>query len=194
MEAYLFDLGNVLADFEHRIFCRRLAAEGSPLEAETIYREVFQGGANDRFEDGRLGGEGFYEALRGPLRLRVGPVRFREIWCEIFWENKGMRALLEALRPHARLVLVSNTNPWHVAWVREHTRLLEPFHRQVLSYEVGVRKPDPAFFHTALEAAGTRPERCLYFDDSEENVRAAEALGIHSVLFRFTGEAPGNRV
>ncbi len=185
MDAYLFDLGNVIAGFDHGIFCRRLAGEGSPLEPEAIHRIVFREGYNDRFEDGTLEGKAFYEQLKAPLELSVGLERFREIWCEIFWENPGMRVLLEALNAHARLVLVSNTNPWHLAFIRDRTPLLAPFHRLVLSYEVGLRKPDPGFFHAALEAAGSRPERCLYFDDMEENVQAAAALGIPAVLFRF---------
>ncbi len=187
MDAYLFDLGNVIAGFDHRIFCRRLAQEGSPLDPETIHRIVFREGFNDRFETGGLRGEEFYELLKGPLQLTVDQERFRRIWCEIFWENPGMRTLLETLATRARLVLVSNTNPWHTAYTREATRLLEPFHRLVLSYEIGVRKPDPAFFRAALDAAGSDPHRCLYFDDMEENVQAAARLGIPSVHFRFAG-------
>jgi HAD superfamily hydrolase (TIGR01549 family) len=185
MDAYLFDLGNVIAGFDHWIFCRRLAGEGSPLEPEAIHRIVFREGFNDRFENGALQGEAFYEKLKSPLNLSVGPDRFREIWCEIFWENPGMSSLLEALQTQARLVLVSNTNPWHLAYIRESTRLLEPFDRLVLSYEVGFRKPDPGFFRAALEAADCEPQRCLYFDDMKGNVRAAASLGIPSVLFRF---------
>ncbi len=36
MDAYLFDLGNVIAGFDHMIFCRRLSGEGSPLSPEEI--------------------------------------------------------------------------------------------------------------------------------------------------------------
>jgi len=190
MDAYLFDLGNVIAGFDHWIFCRRLARQGSPLSAEEIHRIVFREGFNDRFETGDLGGEAFYEQLKDRLELSAGPDRFRRIWCEIFWENPGMGALLSTLATRARLVLVSNTNPWHLEYVRERTRLLEPFHRLVVSHEIRVRKPDPGFFRAALDAAGSPPQRCLYFDDMEENVQAAARLGIPSVHFRFAGPPP----
>jgi glucose-1-phosphatase len=186
MDAYLFDLGNVIAGFDHRIFCQRLAGEGSPLGAEEIHRIVFQQGFNDRFEEGTLGGREFYEALEAPLRLSMAPERFQEIWCDIFWENPGMTALLETLHTRSRLVLISNTNPWHLEYTRERYRFLERFDRLILSYEIGARKPGPRIFRAALEAAGCGPERCLYFDDMEENVRAAAALGIPSVLFRHS--------
>ena len=50
MNAYLFDLGNVLAGFDHLKFCRRLSEQAPPWTADDIYRIVFQEGINDRFE------------------------------------------------------------------------------------------------------------------------------------------------
>jgi len=190
MDAVLFDLGNVIAGFDHMTFCRRLAAEGSPLPPGEIYRIVFRQGFNDRFESGEIGGDAFFEELAGPLQTTVTRERFREMWCDIFRENPGMSVLLEALHPRVRLVLVSNTNPWHLAYTRKRYRFLERFHELVLSYEVGCRKPDPGIFRAALAAAGVPPERCLYLDDMEENVRAAAALGIPSAQFRFLPASP----
>jgi putative hydrolase of the HAD superfamily len=185
MNAYLFDLGNVLAGFEHRIFCNRLAGSEPSWGAEDIYRIVFQEGLNDRFETGRINGGAFYEELRKRMGLSLSLERFRDLWNDIFWENPGMEAILETLHPGARLVLVSNTNAWHLEHVRDRYSLLDHFDAMVLSYEIGVRKPDPRFFQAALDAAGTEPRRCLYFDDLEANVEAASRLGIPSVLFRF---------
>jgi FMN phosphatase YigB (HAD superfamily) len=190
MDAYLFDLGNVIAGFDHMIFCRRLSGEGSPLSPEEIYRIVFREGYNDRFETGSLGGEDFFEELKAPLRLSIERDRFREIWCDIFRENPGMTFLLEALRERARLVLVSNTNPWHLEYTRQRYSFLASFHQLVLSYEVGCRKPAPGIFQAALDAAGAPPDRCLYFDDMEENVEAAASLGIPAVLFRYGMPTP----
>jgi len=185
MDAYLFDLGNVLMGFDHRIFCRRLAAECPPWHEDDIVRIVFQSELNRGFEIGRIGGERFYQEARSLLGFTLSLDRFREIWCDIFWENPGMAALLRSLRGRARLVLVSNTNPWHLEYTRSRYTILEPFDKLVLSYEVGAVKPEARFFEAALEAAGTSPDRCLYFDDLEENVEAAARLGVPSVLFRL---------
>jgi epoxide hydrolase-like predicted phosphatase len=51
------------------------------------------------------------------------------------------------------------------------------------SSAVGLRKPDPAIFHLALEQlGGVAPEAAVFLDDAPGNIAAAEALGIHAIL------------
>ncbi|MBN0045964.1 HAD family phosphatase [Streptomyces actuosus] len=54
----------------------------------------------------------------------------------------------------------------------------------VSSARVGLAKPDPRIYRLAASRAGARPERCLFVDDTEENVSAARALGMTGVHFR----------
>ena len=56
------------------------------------------------------------------------------------------------------------------------------FDEVVFSAEHGVRKPDPAIFHLVLTKLGVPAERCLFVDDSEENLAAAHTLGITPLL------------
>lgn len=48
------------------------------------------------------------------------------------------------------------------------------------SKEVGVMKPEPKIYLTALNKLDVKPEECLYVDDYEEEVVGAEKLGIKS--------------
>ena len=52
----------------------------------------------------------------------------------------------------------------------------------VLSFECGVQKPDPAIFHAALEALGSRPERTLMVGDRASHDGAAVGLGMPTLL------------
>ncbi|GAA1899495.1 HAD-IA family hydrolase [Streptomyces sodiiphilus] len=56
------------------------------------------------------------------------------------------------------------------------------FDEVVLSADHGVRKPDPEIFRLALARLGVPAERCLFIDDSEENLAAAHKLGITPLL------------
>ncbi|MFI6524834.1 HAD family hydrolase [Streptomyces uncialis] len=56
------------------------------------------------------------------------------------------------------------------------------FDAVVLSEEHGVRKPDAAIFRLALDELGVPAERCLFVDDSEQNLAAAHRLGITPLL------------
>jgi HAD superfamily hydrolase (TIGR01509 family) len=53
----------------------------------------------------------------------------------------------------------------------------------VLSYQLGVAKPEPAIFQRALELAGTSAARTAFFDDVEAYVKAARELGIRGQVF-----------
>ena len=71
----------------------------------------------------------------------------------------------------------------------------------VLSFEVGVAKPDPAIYQAALDALAARPEEAVLVDDQAAYCEGAEAIGIRSFLIlrddadRPEGiSAPGDRL
>jgi putative hydrolase of the HAD superfamily len=56
------------------------------------------------------------------------------------------------------------------------------YHAVVISAEVGMRKPEERIFRHAADLIGLAPGECVFIDDMEANVRAAEAMGMHGVL------------
>lgn len=49
---------------------------------------------------------------------------------------------------------------------------------------VGVRKPEPAIFRLAVRVMQVEPAACLFVDDRQENVEAAEEIGVPAVRYR----------
>ena len=62
------------------------------------------------------------------------------------------------------------------------------YEKQFLSFEMGLRKPDPSIYRVVLETMNWEGKDCLFFDDSLENVKAAQAFGLPAVQV----EAKGN--
>lgn len=65
-----------------------------------------------------------------------------------------------------------------------HTKgasFLEIIDGAVISYQVHVTKPDQRIYQILMQKYDLKPEECLFFDDREENTRAAEAQGIRTV-------------
>ncbi|GAB7180486.1 hypothetical protein ATKI12_0317 [Kitasatospora sp. Ki12] len=56
------------------------------------------------------------------------------------------------------------------------------FDAVVLSADHGVRKPEPEAFQIVLDRLGVSAEECLFVDDSEDNLFAAQRLGFTPVL------------
>ncbi len=84
-----------------------------------------------------------------------------------------------------QLAIVTN----NIAEYRDGWRALLPypvdevFHTVIDSSVEGIRKPNPAIFHLALERLGSiAPERSIFLDDFDGNTQAAAALGLHTVL------------
>jgi epoxide hydrolase-like predicted phosphatase len=100
----------------------------------------------------------------------------------------GVRTpLVERVRELRREGYVTALVTNNVAEFRVHWRAMIPvaelFDRIVDSSEVGIRKPDPAIYRLALEQLGdVPPERSVFLDDYESNVKAANDLGIHGLL------------
>jgi putative hydrolase of the HAD superfamily len=60
---------------------------------------------------------------------------------------------------------------------------LGDFRHLTWSCELGISKPDSAIYSHTLEKLGVSADEALFIDDLKENVRAAEAIGLHAILF-----------
>jgi len=80
------------------------------------------------------------------------------------------------------VAVMSNTNAAHVLWLDEYLPELREFDLVMMSNEVGLIKPDPAIFETALELLNVAPQQAIFIDDIAENVEAARTLGLAGIV------------
>jgi glucose-1-phosphatase len=92
----------------------------------------------------------------------------------------GATELLASLRPHFRLAALSNSNELH--WERNTNDLgiTALFEVAISSHQVGLSKPHPSFYRTALERLAVPADAVMFFDDVADNVAAASTLGIRA--------------
>lgn len=177
----IFDLGGVLVSVDFTRACKRLeAAGGAPV---TAIREAIANGEDKlAFDTGRLSAQEFAARFCASVGVRLPYSEFAEIWCDVFAEKPEVTGLLDQIATKADLVLLSNTDPLHLDYVRSHYGFLQKFGRMLLSYEVGHAKPARQIFGRAIGlcAAGTR---MIYFDDVAEFVSAARACGLPAEQF-----------
>ena len=93
--------------------------------------------------------------------------------------------VLQTLHRSKKLALISNfDHPPHVHSVLSELGLTHFFDSVVISAEVGVKKPDPRIFDSALEQTGMKPEEVVYVGDTEDDTEAARAAGIVPILIQ----------
>jgi putative hydrolase of the HAD superfamily len=97
-----------------------------------------------------------------------------------------MQAAVQAIRDSGlRTALLSNS--WGMA---DYPRHLFPgmFDVVVISGEVGMRKPEERIFRHAAGMLGLDPAECVFVDDIDVNIKAAEAIGMTAILHRDPAE------
>jgi putative hydrolase of the HAD superfamily len=196
----LFDYGGVLTAPVHLSFAAFEAEHG--LEAGCTFRVLVDasrtegGGVIGAIERGELTADDFDGQLRDLLAAAGQPAPPGALLEGLFAGMRPAGALWEVAR-HARSAGVRVgllSNSWGLA-AYPWDRLADHFDVQVISGQVGLRKPDPAIYELALERLEVEAGRTAFVDDLPRNVTVAEELGMFGVLHdgdvRATAEALG---
>jgi FMN phosphatase YigB (HAD superfamily) len=181
----ILDLGGVLVSVDFMRACKRLHEAGG-LAAAQIHERIVSGEEKAAFDTGRLKPQEFAARFCAGIGVRLPYAEFATIWCDIFAERQDVTGLLDGIARKADLVLLSNTDPLHLDYVRRRYSFLGKFKRLVLSYEVGEAKPARAIYAKAI-ADCTPGGKMMYFDDVAAYVTAARSTGLPAE--RFTSAA-----
>lgn len=183
MHTLVFDFGNVLGYFDHRIAVRQFVRR-CDLDEDACYAAVYDTALEDDFEAGRIGADEFVRRSCAAINYRGTADQFRGAFRDIFRPNAAVCELVPRLAKRHRLVLASNTNELHSAHFREtFADVLRHFSALGLSHEAGARKPDRRFFQHCQSLAGCSPQECLFIDDLADNVAGAQAFGWQAIQY-----------
>lgn len=178
MKTAIFDLGGVLIDFCHKQMCKQLA-NICDVEPERIHKVFFTDTLGELYEKGLIDSQYLYLKLCHEAKK---PLNFADVMhaaSAIFEPIPQTIDLLEELKSKGvRLLLLSNTCEAHFQYAEKNYPFLKKFDGFLLSYKVGMRKPDPKIFKMALCMANTTD--CLYIDDVANHTKVAIENGLSS--------------
>ena len=186
MKTVFFDLGGVLIDFSHEKMCQQLA-KLSGLTQDQMRAFLFDQKTAELYETGKIDSHYMHFKI---CQLAKRQLDYRDVMLAsstIFEPIPKTIALLDSLKMRGRkLILLSNTCEAHFDYAKKTYPFMRKFDAYLLSYKVGVRKPDPRIFQMALDLTISKPHDCLYIDDIETHTLAAAKLGLPS--HHYTGE------
>lgn len=189
IEAIIFDLGNVLVDFDHSIAAKRISnfCGKSPQEIFDIF---FDSELTGLFEEGKIAPSKFFLKVKEVLNLKLDYDQFVPIWNEIFFlteKNYAVYNLAKSLKNRYKIALLSNINILHFDYLKKNfSHLLDAFHNTIISCEVGYRKPHPLIYKKTLDILEAQPQNVFYTDDRAELIKKANLLGIRGFVFKNT--------
>jgi putative hydrolase of the HAD superfamily len=188
--ALVVDFGGVLTTPLQEAMFR--FAEQAGIEPQHLARAALGGylGSEDSlvfgFETGAISQEDFTKAFAERLReesgIEVDPDSLiPRLFGGLELEETMFTAVERARAQGLKTGLLSNS--WGTAlYPRER---LEPiFDVQVISGEVGLRKPDPAIFELTTDRLGLPATECVFVDDHPGHLTSAAAAGWTTVLHR----------
>ncbi|MEW9520449.1 HAD family hydrolase [Streptomyces tubercidicus] len=136
---------------------------------------------------GQISKEEWVDSIVLGLKDEVSQSQARELAAALaeapFWADIVVVAMLRQIRERMPLVLVTNAT-LDLEDDLESLGLSGLADYVVNSARVGVAKPDQAIYEIAAKRAGVAMERCLFVDDTLENVEAVAALGMIGVHYR----------
>ena len=183
----IFDLGGVIITLAPDEALRRFKSLG--LEnAEEQMDAYTQMGIFGQLEEGKISAEAFREELSRQVGRDVTYDECRHAWLGYVKEvpQRNLDAMLRLRSEGYRIILLSNTNPYMMSWVRStefdgHGHSIDYYMDACyLSYQLGVMKPDTEFFHRVLMTEKIMASETLFIDDGPRNVATASQIGIRT--------------
>lgn len=186
VKAVIFDLGNVLVDFDHMIAAKKIF-KFTDKTPQDIFNLFFDSELTGLFEEGKITPLNFFSEIKKTLNLKLDYTQFLPIWNGIFFlseKNYAVYNLAKALKNQYKIALLSNINVLHCDYLKKNFPVFDTFHNIVASFEAGLRKPDPLIYKKTLELLGVLPQDTFYTDDRAEFIDKACQLGMRGSIFR----------
>ncbi|WP_068469748.1 HAD family hydrolase [Candidatus Protochlamydia phocaeensis] len=179
----VFDFGGVIAKGDKQEIGNYIAKtfDISPeegLKSQTELKQYLtQGGSEQDFWKMYAQSKG--KSLPDQWIEKLDQVRLRAIK-----EIPGMVNVVKTLQKQGyQTALLSNVRMSQAKLKRQlgYYSLFDPV---LLSYEIGVDKPNAKAYQILLDTLGAPPERVLFIDNKPQNIEAAKSMGIDAILFQ----------
>ena len=183
MKNIVFDLGGVLIDWNPRYLYRKIFS--STEEMDWFLNHICTSEWNSRQDAGR-------PFAVGQAELKAKYPRYSAQIDDYFlrWEEmlggliKGSVEILKELYDKGyRLYALSNWSAETFPIAQKKFDFLGLFDGIVLSGEEKMNKPEPEIYKRLLFRYQLQADNCIFTDDNQDNVSAAQTLGIDAILF-----------
>ncbi len=182
MKYFLFDIGNVLTNFDFKLLLQAYSdGSGRPLEGHSELDQQWY----DRVEKGQITATEYVAYLNESKGLSWEVDDLVKVWQTIFTSNESGRGLLKkAVETGTKIYTLSNIAQYHVdAIERNWNGFFDDMTGLFMSYQLGVQKPDSTIYKMVLERLEVDGEDCFFIDDLLDNVETARAAGIQAHHF-----------
>jgi epoxide hydrolase-like predicted phosphatase len=178
----VFDLGNVLISF---IPSEYLKKKNYPSNIRnTILNDIFRSEEWKKLDNGEITIAEAIDSIshKSALKREEIALAFNLRIDIMFPLDDNVRLLPELKKQGFRVYYLSNFHIDTFEVVKSDYYFFRYFDGGVISADIKLSKPDVRIYRYLLSKYSLNPEDCLYIDDIEENILAAESAGMQSFL------------
>lgn len=184
----IFDLGGVILNINYQLTSDAFTQLGVKNFKE-LYSQFHGSSLFNDLETGHVSTQEFLAEMHQHVPETVTDEQLKAAWNAMLLDFPLQRLqLLQQLRQHYNLYLLSNTNAIHL---EEFNRMLQEtrgipslssfFDRAYYSHLMGQRKPDKASYQMVLDENGLKAAETVFIDDLLPNIEGAKAVGLQTI-------------
>jgi len=199
-EAIIFDLGGVILNIDYNLTRRAFEKYGvhnfNEMYSQAAADELF-----DDLETGKISEPEFYKTFNSRTGIGLSEDQIEHAWNAMLLDfRENSLDFIGALKSKYKLFLLSNTNHIHKTAfhsIYHQQKRAKPFDdffdKAYYSCDMGLRKPNANIYEFVLQENRLKADSTIFIDDSAQNIQAAKALGIQTILLepgRFIEDLP----
>ncbi len=97
---------------------------------------------------------------------------------------EGTMEIIKQLEGKYQLILLSDHVKEWMEYIQEKNQNIKIFNQVILSYKISSLKCDEQTFKEVLNQTNIVADETLFIDDLDVNIKRAEEVGIHGILFK----------
>jgi HAD superfamily hydrolase (TIGR01509 family) len=126
----------------------------------------------------------YWKPLLEKWSISMNEKAFWKYWFEAETPSDEMIALARDLKGEGmKVITLSNNFKERAEYYAHYPWMQSVVEKAYFSWQTGFVKPDLEAWKLVLTDFQLEPQECIYFDDQEKNLIAAESLGIRSFMF-----------
>jgi 2-haloacid dehalogenase len=189
IDTIIFDLGNVLIDWNPRYLYRKIFT--TEEEITWFFENICTLEWNDQQDAGRSFADATEELVlkypdhEVPIRAWYG--RWQETISGPIVDSVSILRQLKEQKNH-RLYALTNWSAESFPWALENFDFLHWFEGIVVSGTEKTRKPFPDIYQILFNRYNVDPARAVFIDDNYKNIVGARAVGLQAIHFQSPAE------
>lgn len=183
VKAIIFDFGNVICHFDNNIFLEKISSFTDRTVSELNDLIYISTDIPSQYETGLISSDTFFKKIAKRCDLSMSKIEFYKAYTDIFTPIRTTINLIRRLKSVYKIALLSNTNISDFEHIIKTCEVYNLFDAVSLSFKVRAIKPDKKIFLDAICKLRLKPEECIYIDDIEKYVEAANQIGINGIHY-----------